>query len=290
MTSQEKSPALFVVATPIGNLEDITPRAMKILESADIIAAEDTRRTRMLLGHLGIRQKQVIAYHDHNEQEQSLRLIERVLAEGLTLALVSDAGTPCISDPGYRLVREAHRQGVRVHPVPGPSALTALVSASGLPTDRFMFVGFPPVKGRELRAQISAWRDLGCPVVFYESLRRLQKTVEAIAEVAPEAEIAIGRELTKLYEEVACMPVGEALAWIRAHDVLKGEATIMVSFGAGKGGAREEKFLTTDQLVALAADDFRKGSSLKDLLKSYADAGYKRAELYQLLLKAKDLA
>jgi 16S rRNA (cytidine1402-2'-O)-methyltransferase len=289
MAAPETSAALFVVATPIGNLDDMTPRAMKILESADIIAAEDTRHTRQLLGHLGIRQKQVVAYHDHNEQEQSVRLIERVVAEGLTLALVSDAGTPCISDPGYRLVREAHRQGVRVHPVPGPSALTALVSASGLPTDRFMFVGFPAVKSKELRAQVEQWRDYGCPVVFYESLRRLQKTVEVIAAVAPDAEIAIGRELTKLYEEVACMPVSEALAWIQAHDVLKGEATIMVSFGAGKTSGRDSKFVTPDQLITLATEDFRKGSSLKDLLKSYADAGYKRAELYQLLLKAKDL-
>lgn len=287
MQTTEKKPALFVVATPIGNLEDVTPRALKILEGADIIAAEDTRHTRQLLNHLGIRSKQVVAYHDHNEQEQSVRLIERVINEGLTLALVSDAGTPCISDPGYRLVREAHKQGVRVHPIPGPSALTALVSAAGLPTDRFMFVGFPAVKSKELRQQVEQWRSYGCPIVFYESLRRLQKTIEHIQEVAPDAEIAIGRELTKLYEEVVVLPISEALTWIRSHEVLKGEATIMLSFNeATRTGS--SRAISEEQLITLAAEDFRKGSTLKDLLKSYTDAGFKRAELYQLLLRAKD--
>lgn len=286
MNSPGKSAALFVVATPIGNLEDLTPRAMKVLESVDIIAAEDTRRTRTLLNHLGIRQKQLVAYHDHNELERSVQLIERIKNEGLSVALVSDAGTPCISDPGYRLVKEAHRQGVTVHPVPGPSALTALVSASGLPTDRFMFVGFPPVKSKELRKQIEEWKRIGYPVVFYESLRRLQKTMEHVIAVAPDAEVAIGRELTKLYEEVACMPVTKAIDWIRAHEVLKGEATIMISFAAVE--ATDSKLMTPEQLLKVAADEFRNGASLKDLLQSFSDAGYKRAELYQLLLTAKE--
>ncbi len=286
MNLPEKSAALFVVATPIGNLEDLTPRALKVLESVDIIAAEDTRRTRQLLNLIGIGPKQLVSYHDHNEEFRSVQLVERMKAENLSIALVSDAGTPCISDPGYRLVKEAHRQGVKVHPIPGPSALTALVSASGLPTDRFMFVGFPPAKSTELRKQVDEWRRIGCPVVFYESLRRLQKTVEVIYEIAPDAEIAIGRELTKLYEEVACMPISAALQWIRAHDVLKGEATIMVSFPPPEKG--EARRITEEQLVSIASDEFRKGASLKDLLQSYADAGFKRAELYQLLLQAKE--
>ncbi len=280
-----KSAALFVVATPIGNLEDLTARALKVLESVDIIAAEDTRRTRQLLNLIGIGPKQLISYHDHNEEFRSVQLVERMILENLCVALVSDAGTPCISDPGYRLVKEAHKRGVKVHPIPGPSALTALVSASGLPTDRFMFVGFPPAKSTELRKQIAEWKRLGCPVVFYESLRRLQKTVEMLCEIAPGAEIAIGRELTKLYEEVACMPIGDALKWIRSHEVLKGEATIMVSFPTPEEG--EKRRITEDQLVTLASEEFRKGASLKDLLQGYGDTGFKRAELYQLLLQAK---
>ena len=150
-------PVIFIVATPIGNLDDLTPRALATLRNVDIIAAEDTRNTRKLLTHFNIQGKELVSYHDHVEDTRSEQLVERLLRDGLSLALVSDAGTPCVADPGYRLVRHAKQNGIKVHPVPGASALTSLVSASGLPSDRVLFVGFLPVKESDIRREIQSW-------------------------------------------------------------------------------------------------------------------------------------
>ena len=229
------SPALYIVATPIGNLDDMTVRAQRVLESVDLIAAEDTRRAKQLLSHLGIGKKELISYYDHVEQEKAPKLVDRMLDEGISLALISDAGTPCISDPGYRLVAEAHRREVTVVPIPGASALGALVSASGLPSSRFTFVGFLPAKDGALESEIQSWNQAFGAIVFYESTRRLKKSLSVIQRFHPEAQIAVGREMTKLHEEITLFPIAEAIDWCQSHENMKGEAAVMVHNLAADG-------------------------------------------------------
>lgn len=274
--------ALYIVATPIGNLEDLSARAVRTLREVDLIAAEDTRRAGQLLAHLDIGKKQLISYHDHVEKHKAAPLIERLMREDITMALISDAGTPCISDPGYRLVAEAKRQNIPVHPIPGPSALTALVSAAGLPTDQFLFVGFPPNKQKALRDEIRRWSALNVSVVFYESTRRLAETLQVMMEELPHAEVAIGRELTKVHEEIVTLPIAEAVQWARQHNTLKGEAAVMVAPHATPVQVNEET------IRAMARQGFEEGFSLKDLLQQLSDSGMGRSELYQLLLSVKE--
>jgi 16S rRNA (cytidine1402-2'-O)-methyltransferase len=194
------SGTLFVVATPIGNLEDITLRALRILREADLVACEDTRRTRALLTHFDIH-KPTVSYYAHNKLTRGRELL-RELAAGRSIALVTDAGTPGISDPGVLLVREARAHGVPVVPIPGPAALVAALSAAGVPADRFVFDGFLPVKpGRRLN-RLKTLRALDATVVVYESPHRIVATLAAIGEVYGEVEVVVGRELTKQHEEV----------------------------------------------------------------------------------------
>ena len=298
-TNDATGPVVYVVATPIGNLDDLTPRARKTLAGVDLIAAEDTRHARKLLSHLGIQGKRLVSYQDHGEQERAESLVRQLQDEGLSLALVSDAGTPCVSDPGYRLVAAAKAAGIRVHPIPGPSALTTLVSASGLPSDRLLFVGFLPNRAERQRAEIESWAGVRASVVFFEATRRLARTLGVIRDVYPEARVAVGRELTKLYEEIVTVPIDEALSWSLGHATMKGEASVMVDLGSLQAGRRTggglavgeaEAPLDADGLVRLAADDFLQGASLKDLLRKYRDAGFRRADLYNLLLDAKNRA
>ena len=191
---------LYVVATPIGNLEDISARAVRVLREVDVVACEDTRRTRALLTHFEIRTP-TVSYYEHNKLARGPQLL-RQLREGRSVALVTDAGTPGISDPGFMLVRDARAEGVPVVPVPGASAVAAALSASGVPADRFVFDGFPPVKpGRRLN-RLAALRDLDTTVVLYESPHRIQATLEAIGTVFGEREIVVARELTKQFEEI----------------------------------------------------------------------------------------
>ncbi len=278
---------LYIVATPIGNLDDFSQRAIRILKNVDVIAAEDTRRARLLLQQLGREKVELVSYYDQVEQEKAAPLVERIQREGLSLALISDAGTPCISDPGYRLVREARKAGLTVHPIPGPSALTALVSASGLPSDRLLFVGFLPSKASALMKEAKVWRSSGASVVFYEAPRRLLKSLEIIEELYPNAELAIGRELTKLHEEIILTDISGAKAWCTDHEFLKGEAAVMLSLGAegepeiAAAGELREIIRREAQLA------FEQGATLKDLLKSMRDRGIPRSELYQLLLEVK---
>jgi len=279
--------AIYVVATPIGNLDDLTLRAIKVLKNVDIIAAEDTRRARQLLQHIGRDKAEVISYFDHVEREKAPQLVDRLIQNSLSLALISDAGTPCISDPGYHLIREARKRGVTVHPVPGPSALTALVSASGLPSDRLLFVGFLPNKKMALEKEIASWRSLQASIVFYEAPRRLKVSLTVIHELYPNAEIVIGRELTKLHEEILLTDPEGALAWCSHHDFLKGEAVVMVRVGDPPAETQETKDSKRDALIQEAREQFRKDATLKDLLGLYRDRGLSRSELYQLLLEAK---
>jgi 16S rRNA (cytidine1402-2'-O)-methyltransferase len=194
------SGTLYVVATPIGNLEDISARALRVLREVDVVACEDTRRTRALLTHFEIRTP-TVSYYEHNKLARGPQLL-RQLREGRSVALVTDAGTPGISDPGFMLVRDARAAGVPVVPVPGASAVAVALSASGVPADRFVFDGFPPVKpGRRLN-RLAALRDLDTTVVLYESPHRIQVTLEAIGTVFGEREIVVARELTKQFEEI----------------------------------------------------------------------------------------
>lgn len=274
---------VYVVATPIGNLDDLTPRARKTLENADVIAAEDTRNTRKLLSHLGITGKRLVSYQDHGEEERAAKLLDQIIESGASLAIVSDAGTPCVADPGYRIVRLARERGVSVHPIPGVSALTTLVSASGLPSHRFTFVGFLPSRAGALAQEVLSWQALGGgAVIFFEAARRLKTSLAAIKSAYPEARIAIGRELTKLFEEIVTVSLDDAAIWVETHTTLKGEVTAMLEIPAFEAPAADAA-----DLSARARAAFKAGRSLKDLLIEMKDSGLKRAELYQLLLDAK---
>lgn len=238
-------PTLYIVPTPIGNLADITQRALDILRSVDLVAAEDTRHTGILLSHYQI-SVPTFALHDHNEQQKADVLIGRI-KEGKSVALVSDAGTPLISDPGYHLVTRCREAGVKVVPLPGPCAAITALSAAGLPTDRFAFEGFLPAKskGRDdrLQAVIEDTRSL----VFYESPRRVQDTVEAIARILGERHVVVCRELTKTFESIHGLPASEMLAWLGEDDNrCRGEIVLVVA-----GASKEEEDLPAEAIRTL---------------------------------------
>lgn len=212
---------LYVVATPIGNLDDVTLRALRVLAEVDLIAAEDTRHTRVLLEHHGIRAR-LVAYHDHVESERAGELVRRLLA-GESIALVSDAGTPLIADPGYRLLRAAAEAGVRIVPIPGPSAPIALLSCAALPTDRFTFVGFLPARGSARRRLLLELASRPETLVVLETSRRLGAALADLADVLGPREAVLGRELTKRFEEV-----------------VRGDlATLAARYGGGAGSGAE---------------------------------------------------
>ncbi len=219
--------ALYLIATPIGNLEDITLRALRVLKEVDVVAAEDTRRTRQLLTHFDIHTR-LVSYHAHNEHHRTDGLLDEVLA-GKRLAVVSDAGTPAIADPGFLLVREALKRGIMPEIIPGVSALTFAAAASGLPVDRFAFYGFIPVKSGRRRSFLEQIRDEDKTVFFFESPYRIAKLLPEIAEiVGPEAEVAVIREATKLHEERLTAPARE-LAALAATREWRGEFVIGIS-------------------------------------------------------------
>src|ERR1041384_3463487 len=211
---------LYLVATPIGNLEDITLRALRTLKECDLIAAEDTRRTGILLKHFGI-SKPMVSYFQFNEAKRSEEIIER-LRHGEKIALVTDAGSPGISDPGERVVKAAIAAGFRVESVPGPSALVAALTASGLPTEEFHFVGFLPVKSGQRRRRIESLREVPGTLVFYESPYRIEKLLDDLNAIFPTATVVLARELTKKFEEFLRGTPSELLEVLR-HRSLKGE-------------------------------------------------------------------
>ena len=227
LESELDASTLYLVGTPIGNLEDITFRALRILKSADVIAAEDTRHTGKLLQHFQIKTPQ-ISYHDHNTQQRIPQLLRR-LEKGEAIALVSDAGMPGISDPGYELVCACVESGFNVVPVPGPSAVVAAIAAAGLPSDRFVFEGFLPVKGRSRKERISALATEPRTVVLYESPHRILKTLNDLQNaLSAERQITLARELTKRYEEFWRGTIGEAIAHYQ-QTAPKGEFTIAIA-------------------------------------------------------------
>jgi len=220
-------PALYLVATPIGNLEDITLRALRVLKEVDLIACEDTRQTQKLLNHYGITTR-TISYHEHNEMTRAAELVKE-MQEGASVAMVTDAGMPGISDPGYRLVSLAIRHHVPVVPIPGASAFLAALVASGLPTDSFRFSGFLPAKRGERRAALEGIRSSPRAQVFYEAPHRIVEALTDVCEVLGNARyVVIAREVTKLHEEFLRGRAGEVLETLKARDVVKGEITLLI--------------------------------------------------------------
>ncbi len=225
-TPRPLEPALYLVATPIGNLADITIRALETLAAADIVACEDTRVTRVLLDRYGIRRR-TMAYHEHNATEAGPKLVEAVTS-GRSVALVSDAGTPLVSDPGFRLVGDVVDAGGRVVPIPGPSALLAALTASGLPSDAFLFAGFLPVKSGQRTTRLEELRGVPATLVFYESPRRLADTLAAMRDTLGDRAAAIGRELTKAFEEMRRGSLAALAETYAREDTPRGEVVICV--------------------------------------------------------------
>lgn len=221
------APGLYVTATPIGNASDITLRALEVLKSCDLIAAEDTRVTLKLLNLHGIA-KPLTAYNDHNAVRERPKLIAR-LRQGARIALVSDAGTPLISDPGFKLVREAIQDGLPVHAIPGASAVTTALALAGLPTDRFFFAGFLPARSGERRTALAELKGVAATLVLFESAQRLAESLADIADVLGVRTVAVTRELTKLHEEVRRGLAGELAAHYGRVGAPKGEVTLVVS-------------------------------------------------------------
>jgi len=233
MTEQTKLGTLYVVATPIGNLEDISYRAVRVLKEADLIACEDTRHTAKLLHHYGI-DKPTISYHEHNEAARAEELVAK-LEQGLNIAQVSDAGMPGISDPGYRVIKLAIERGVQVVPIPGASALIAALAASGLPTDSFQFLGFLPAKSGQRRTTLEMLRHTEHATVVYEAPHRIGETMKDIVELlGAERPVVLARELTKIHEEFIRGTAAQVLRRVQEHE-LKGEMTLLI----GKGHAQQ---------------------------------------------------
>ncbi len=280
---RQVSGKLFIVATPIGNLDDLTPRARQTLADVDLVAAEDTRHTGRLLSHLGVKTRQ-IALHDHNEEKTVPGLIA-ALQSGKSVALVSDAGTPLVSDPGYRLVKAAHRNGIAVAPIPGASAVTAALSVAGLATDRFAFEGFLPAKNAARRTLLESLAKETRSLVFYESVHRIAAAIDDMCDAFGEERPAfIGRELTKMHEQ--CVQGSLAALRARIDDgtiVGKGEFVIVVA-----GSKKEaETSLELDRLLEALARHL----SAKDAARVAAEAtGLKRNALYDRLLEIRDRA
>ncbi len=218
-----KEGILYVIGGPIGNLEDITLRALEVLRSLDVLLCEDTRRTRIILEKYGIKVK-TLSYNEHNENKRIPEVIE-LLEAGLKVGIMSDAGTPCISDPGYRLVREARKRGINVSPIPGPSAVVAALSVSGLPTDSFVFEGFLPRKKEKRKKKLQELAEERRTVVIYESVHRIERLLDELQEIFGDREVCLARELTKLHEEVLFGRLSEVREKLKT---VKGEFVITI--------------------------------------------------------------
>jgi len=269
---------LYLVATPIGNLADITHRAVQVLNDVDLIACEDTRHTHKLLNHYGIDTK-TISYHEYNDQQRAAELIER-LKQGTNIAVVSDAGTPSISDPGFRLVRAAIENEIVIVPVPGPSALIAALIAAGLPTDEFFFAGFLPSRVSARRARLAELQSVPGTLIFYEAPHRLAETLKDTYEILGEREAVVARELTKLHEEIRRGRLSELTAGYADQKDIRGEIVVLIDRNV-IGGA-----VTEVVSVAALVDQFEQaGLDHRAALKKAArELGLPRAEAYRKLL------
>ncbi len=272
-----KTGALFVVSTPIGNLEDITLRALRVLKEAGLIAAEDTRVTKKLLSHYGV-STPMTSYFEHNELKKAPVLLEK-LKEGTDIAMVTDAGTPGISDPGYRLIKLAIENSIKVVPIPGPSALTSVLSVSGLPLDEFTFRGFIPANQNTRRKFLLELKTPEHTFIMYESARRIKDTLEDIIEVLGDVEVVLAREMTKLHEEVLRGSVSVVSEKLKERE-LKGEITIVLRTGKASKPlttpAREIEYL------------LRSGFGLKEVVKAVAqEFDMPKNEIYKEALRVK---
>ncbi len=280
MAARPLEQGLYLVATPIGNLRDISIRALETLAAADLIACEDTRTTRVLLDRYGIRTK-TVSYHTHNEASSGERLLED-LAAGKTVALVSDAGTPLVSDPGERIAAAARTAGFRVTPIPGASAVLAALSIAGLPSERFLFEGFLPAKQGQRRSRLASLASLDVTLLFYEAPHRISETIADMASVFGEARVAaVCRELTKTFEECVQGPLGELVLRYPDGGTVKGEIVIVVAPPAQEVGGT----LDIDELLR---------SMMKEMSASKAAAeasrltGEPKGDLYKRILAFKD--
>jgi 16S rRNA (cytidine1402-2'-O)-methyltransferase len=287
-SSRATGPALYLVGTPIGNLEDITLRAVRVLKEVDVIACEDTRQTQKLLSHYGITTR-TISYHEHNEMTRAAELVKE-MQEGASVALVTDAGMPGISDPGFRLISLAIRHHVPVVPIPGASAFLAALVSSGLPTDSFRFSGFLPAKRGERRAALEAIRSSPRTQVFYEAPHRIVEALADVVEVlGPARHVVIAREVTKLHEEFLRGRAGEVLETLKARDGVKGEITLLI----GKAEESDAR-VGTDAFVRLsvkerveqivAEEKVDEKAALKKVAK---ERGISKSEAYRELQRSK---
>ena len=282
MSNHTENPAaLFLVATPIGNLGDISSRALETLKSVDLIAAEDTRHSKRLLQHFAINTR-LIACHEHNEEQQAPALIERLL-KGQSIALISDAGTPLVSDPGYRLVQAALEHNIRVVPVPGPCAAIAALSASGLPTDRFVFEGFPPARQGARLNYLQALKSEQRTLVFYVSCHRITDTLEDMVTVfGGHRHAVLARELTKTFETIRKAALSELNQWVETDEnQQKGEIVMLVE-GAPEHGDEERRLL--DRLLPVLVDELPVKQAAKIASKV---TGLHKNDLYRLALGLK---
>ncbi len=274
--------AVVLAATPIGNLGDASRRLVEFLAEADVVAAEDTRRLQRLASGLGVRPRgRVVSYHEHNEASKTQELLEEVRA-GRTVLLVTDAGMPAVSDPGYRLVEAAVAEDLTVTSLPGPSAVLTALALSGLPTDRFCFEGFLPRKAGERAQRLAELRGERRTMVFFEAPHRLGAMLAAVAEVfGAERRLAVCRELTKTYEEVLRGAAGELAAWAQAHEV-RGEIAVVAE------GAPEAAPARTEDLIASVESLVAAGTRLKEAVALVAEeAGASKRELYAAVLAAR---
>jgi 16S rRNA (cytidine1402-2'-O)-methyltransferase len=270
---------LYIVATPIGNLEDMTFRAVRILKEADLIAAEDTRHSRRLLNHFGIT-GHLTSYFDHNKSLKGEYLLER-LREGANVALISDAGTPCISDPGYQLVRDAVAAGISVVPLPGASAAVTALSASGLPTDSFTFAGFLPSRQGKRREKLAQLRDEGRVVIVYEAPHRLPAMLTDLLDVCGDRQLVVARELTKLYEEFVRGSVKEVIASFADREV-KGEIVVLIA-----PAEAVNTVVDPEAILLRALSD--SSTSLRDAVdQAVTETGLPRRELYARALELRN--
>jgi len=277
---------LYVVSTPIGNLEDVTLRALRVLAEVDLIASEDTRQTRKLLQRHQI-ERPLISYHEHNEARRTPGLVDRLL-EGQSIALVTDAGTPLISDPGLRLVRACLEHGIRVVPVPGPSAVLAALVASGLETREFLFAGFLPARPAERKQKLRALLQEPRTIVFFEAPHRIGATLRELAELAPERRAVVARELTKIHEEFLRGTLAELAAAMAGREA-RGEFTVVVASATPQEQHRPRTSAAAAGLGERIAELVRQqGLDWKQALKQVArERGLSRREAYRLLLEEK---
>jgi 16S rRNA (cytidine1402-2'-O)-methyltransferase len=274
---------LYLVATPIGNLADITHRALQVLKNVNLIACEDTRHTNKLLNHYGIITK-TISYHEHNEQQRAAQLIEQ-LKEGSDIAIVSDAGTPSISDPGFRLVRAAIEHDIAVVPVPGPSALIAALIAAGLPTDEFFFAGFLPARPNARRTRLKELHAVPGTLIFYEAPHRLAAALKDVFEILGEREAVVARELTKLHEEIRRGRLSDLAAdYADRKNDIRGEIVVLIDRKVIGAISKQETSIAT------LVDQFeQEGLDHRAALKKAArELGLSRAEAYRQLIVLKN--